>query len=85
MSQAPKYSQRNIKVMEYADITVETNNRDANRRKRATHLYASVFRDVLAILKILLPSDKAMVVGNHLKSAMYALIELKTGAHPDKF
>lgn len=71
--------------MEYADITVSTNNREANRRKRAALLYASIFRDVLAILKILLPGDKVMVVGNHLKSAMYSLIELKTGARPDKF
>lgn len=71
--------------MEYADITANTDNREINKRKRAVHLYASIFRDVLAILKILLPTEKAMVVGNHLKSAMYAIIEVQTGKRPDKF
>ena len=71
--------------MEYADIVEKTDGRDARRRERATRLYASVFRDVAAILKILLPDDKAIVVGNHLKSGMYAIIELKTGSKPDKF
>ncbi len=71
--------------MEYTDITTTTNSREANRRKRLAHLYTSIFRDMSAILKILLPPDKVPVVGNHLKSVMYAIIEVQTGKKPDRF
>lgn len=71
--------------MKYADITEKTSKIAVQRRARETYLYASIFRDVTAILKILLSSDKAMVVSNHLKSAMYAIIELQSGKRPDKF
>ncbi len=71
--------------MKYADITNKTNQRRIRRVMRQTHLYKSIFRDVMKALNILLPSDKALTVGEHIKSIMYALIELKTGQRPEKF
>lgn len=72
--------------MKYADITDKTGKkRVIQRNMRTAHLYSSIFLDVVAILKELLPSDKALIVGQHLKSIMYALIELKMGKRPDKF
>jgi hypothetical protein len=55
------------------------------RNMRTMNLYASIFRDVSAILKVLLSSDKALTVSQHAKSIMYSLIELKMGKRPDKF
>jgi hypothetical protein len=52
---------------------------------RQAHLYTSIFGDIAAILKLVLPSSKALTVENHLKSIMYNLIELKTGERPKKF
>lgn len=72
--------------MRYAEITDKTDKKKVlQRNMRTAHLYTSIFRDVLAILKVLLPSDKALTVGQHLKSIMYSAIELKTGKRPDKF
>lgn len=72
--------------MRYADITDKTDKKRVLQQKmRTTHLYVSIFRDVVAILKVLLPNDKALTVGQHLKSIMYSLIEMKTGRRPDKF
>lgn len=72
--------------MKYADITDHTDKKkELQRKMRTAHLYGSIFRDGTAILKVLLPSDKALIVGQHLKSIMYSLIELKVGKRPDKF
>lgn len=71
--------------MKYADITVKTDKRGLQRQMRTKHLYAVIFRDVRDILNVLLPSDKALTVGQHIKSIMYSLIELKTGNRPENF
>ena len=55
---------------------------EANRR---LYLYTQIFTDIAAIMKIFLPSDKAVIVSNHIKSIMYNLIELTTGKRPDNF
>jgi hypothetical protein len=70
--------------MRYTDITGKTD-KALQKQMRTVHLYGSIFRDVTAILKMLLPSDKALAVSQHLKSIMYSLIELKVGKRPDKF
>jgi hypothetical protein len=73
--------------MRYAEIaeSPEEQKRAQLRLARSAHLYGSIFRDIVAILKVLLPSDKALTVSQHLKSIMYSLIEMKTGKRPDKF
>jgi hypothetical protein len=73
--------------MRYAEITEspEEQKRAQLRLARSAHLYRTIFYDIVAILKILLPSNKAMLVGEHFKSIMYSLIELKTGKKSDKF
>jgi hypothetical protein len=73
--------------MRYAEITEspEKQKRTQLQLERTAHLYKSIFQDVVGILRLLLPSDKALPVGQHLKSIMYVLIELKTGKRPDKF
>lgn len=72
--------------MKYIDITDKTDKKKVlQRNMRTTHLYGSIFRDVVAILRVLLPSDKALIVGQHIKSIMYSLFELKTGKRPEKF
>ena len=70
------------------EITDDTQaKREQLRRDRQVHLYASLYKDIAAILKLLMPndSDKAMIAGQHLKSMMYALVELKTGKKASKF
>ena len=74
-------------IMSYESITEydRKNKREGLRMERRTELYTSIFRDLSAILKILLPTKKADIVGQHLKSLMYSVIELKTGKRPGKF
>lgn len=70
----------------YADITDKTSKeRILQRKKQTLYLYSAIVRDVGEILKILLPSDKAMVVGEHIKSIMRSVIYLATGKQPDNF
>ncbi len=72
--------------MRYADIPDKTDKKKVlQRNMRTAHLYSSIFTDVIAIFRVLLPSDKALVVSQHAKGIMYSLIELKTGKRPDKF
>ncbi len=71
--------------MKYIDIDKTDKKKVLQRNMRTTHLYGSIFRDVVAILRVLLPSDKALIVGQHIKSIMYSLIELKMGKRPNKF
>ncbi len=72
--------------MKYIDIPDKTDKKKVlQRNMRTTHLYTSIFRDIAAILKILLPSATALIVGQHAKSILYSLFELKTGKRPEKF
>lgn len=71
--------------MRYADITDKTKQKHIRRVMRQTHLCKSIFRDVMEILNILLPSDKALKIGQHVKSIMYAFIELATGLKSENF
>ena len=71
--------------MRYTDITDKTNKKDLLQQSmRRVHLYSEIWRDVKGILKILLPSEKALDVGLTIKGIMFNLIELKTGERPDK-
>lgn len=71
--------------MRYADITDKTDKRKVLQQSmRRAHLYSEIWRDVDGILKILLPSEMALEVGNKIKGIMFNLIELKTGKRPDK-
>lgn len=71
--------------MRYADIVGKTDKRKALQQSmRRAHLYSEIWRDVAGIIKILLPSEMALTVNNHLKGIMFNLIELKTGKRPDK-
>jgi hypothetical protein len=54
------------------------------RHQRRLQLYIEIWRDVAAIIKLLVPKDKSLAVSNHTKSIYYNLIELKTGSRPDK-
>jgi len=54
------------------------------RIARQLHLYSKLWLDLAAIIKALLPSDKVVVVGNHVKSIIFIIAELKTGKKPDK-
>lgn len=71
--------------MKYADITDQTSKKRIRRVMRQTHLCKSIFRDVTGILNILLPSDKGLKIGEHIKSIMYALVELATGLKSENF
>ena len=71
--------------MRYADITDKTDKpKVLQQSMRRAHLYSEIWRDVAGILKILLPSEKALDVGLKIKGIMFNLIELKTGQRPDK-
>lgn len=58
---------------------------ELQQQMRKSHLYSEIYRDLIAILKIILPAEKAIAVGNHAKGIMFNLIELQTGKRPDKF
>lgn len=73
--------------MRYTDILDKdkTARREALRKRQTLYLYSAIVKDFEAILKILLPSDQAMVVGQHIKTIIQSIIELKTGKRPGKF
>jgi hypothetical protein len=52
---------------------------------RQLQLYKTIFRDISEIVDVLLPSDRGLRIKTHVKSVMYALIELKTGKQIKKF
>ena len=70
--------------MRYDQIATRNEKRDQLRLQRKAQLYLSLWRDIAAIIKCLLPPDRAKTVHDHAKSIFYALIELKTGKRPDK-
>ena len=71
--------------MRYADITDKMDKTvTLQQSMRRAHLYSEIWRDVAGILKILLPSEKALDVGLKIKGIMFNLIELKTGKRPPK-
>ena len=53
--------------------------------ERQQQLYKMIFRDISEIIDVLLPSPKGLRVKTHVKSIMYALIELWTGKQIGKF
>lgn len=53
--------------------------------ERRKQLYKMIFRDISEIIDVLLPSDRGLRVKTHVKSVMYALIELGTGKQIGKF
>ncbi|MCP4083228.1 MAG: hypothetical protein GY743_23650 [Planctomycetaceae bacterium] len=63
----------------------ESDKRDESQAARRDCLYASIWKDVSEILRVLLPGDKGLVVSQHSKSIFLALVELKTGKRPNKF
>ena len=71
---------------EYADIVKSPTDRkhELQQQMRKTHLYSEIYRDLMAILKLVLPSDKLLDVGNHVKSILFNMIELQSGKRPDK-
>ena len=73
-------------MVQYADIVKSPTDRkhELQQQMRKTHLYSEIYRDLMAILKLVLPSDKVLDVGNHVKGIMFNLIELQSGKRPDK-
>jgi len=62
----------------------EKRKRELQQQMRKTHLYSEIHRDLVEILKLVLPSDKAIAAGNHVRSIMFNLIEIQSGKRPDK-
>lgn len=72
--------------MKYADIPDKTDKEKAQYHKgRRSHLYSEIWRDVVTIIKILVPGDKTDRITTRAKGIMVNLIELKTGKRPEKF
>ncbi len=70
----------------YQKIIEETQSgKKGQQAEHTAFLYTSIYKDVVAILRIVLPGSNMMAVASHMKSIMYSLIELKTGQRPRKF
>lgn len=72
---------------QYADIIKSPIDRkhELQQQMRKAHLYSEIYRDLMAILKLVLPSEKVLDVGNHVKSILFNMIEIQSGKRPDKF
>jgi hypothetical protein len=73
--------------MRYGDIVTDEADKKKKLRRNARRLrlYSEIWRDVVTIIKILVPHDKADQITTRAKGIMVNLIELKTGKRPDKF
>lgn len=72
--------------MKYADIPDQTDNKKARRQKaRRLRLYSEIWRDIVTIIRILVPGAQADKITTRAKGIMVNIIELKTGKRPDKF
>lgn len=73
--------------MRYSDIASDgiEKKKELMQKSRRLHLYSLIWRDVVTIIKILVPHDKADQITTRAKGIMLNLIELKTGKRPDKF
>lgn len=70
----------------YADITDKTDKKaELQHKDRIERLYSEIWRDVVTIIKILVPGDKSESITTRAKGIMVNLIELKTGKRPKKF
>lgn len=71
--------------MKYADITVREAKKKSRLHARRLRLYSEIWRDVVTIIRILVPGDKANQVTTRAKGIMVNLIEVITSKRPDKF